>query len=136
MHSPDLNVFIRSYTDEVWNKHNPTAMSRFYAGNYIHHDVSRPDVKSLSEYEQWARDLISALPDLRVEIEDVISEGNKAVKRWTAVGTQTGSLAGIAPTGKKVSFSGVSSYRIADGKIAESWYVYDLFGLLKQLGAV
>jgi hypothetical protein len=30
----------------------------------------------------------------------------------------------------------VSIYRFANDRIAESWYVYDLFGLLQQLGAL
>ena len=46
-----------------------------------------------------------------------------------------GELAGIAATMRKVRFSGVSVYRMVGGKIAESWYVYDLHGLLQQLGA-
>jgi steroid delta-isomerase-like uncharacterized protein len=133
---PDLKSFIRTYTEDVWNKHDPSAMARFYNDGYIHHDVSRPDVQTLGQYQQWARDLIAALPDLRVDIDDVISDGTKAVKRWTASGVHRGALAGIPPTGKKVTFSGVSSYRVEDGKIVESWYVYDLFGLLQQIGAL
>jgi steroid delta-isomerase-like uncharacterized protein len=133
MLQPDLKSFIRTYTDEVWNKRDPQAMSRFYSESYVHHDVSRPDVRSLAEYQQWARDLIAGFPDLRVEIEDLITEGPKAVKRWTATGIHRGPLAGIPASDKKVSFSGVSAYRIEDGKIHESWYVYDLFGLLQQI---
>jgi steroid delta-isomerase-like uncharacterized protein len=133
MNPLDLHSFIRTYTEEVWNKRDPSAMSRFYLPNYLHHDVSRPDVRTLGEYQQWARDLISALPDLHVQIDDIIAEGSKAVKRWTATGHHRGALAGIPPSDKKVSFSGVSSYRLQDSKIAESWYVYDLFGLLQQI---
>jgi steroid delta-isomerase-like uncharacterized protein len=133
MKPSDVDAFIRTYTEEVWNKRDPAAMARFYSPAYAHHDVSRPDVRSLAEYQQWARDLIAALPDLHVQIEDVISEGNKSVKRWTATGHHRGALAGIPPTNKKISFSGVSSYRIQEGKIAESWYLYDLFGLIQQI---
>ena len=56
-----------------------------------------------------------------------------AVKRWTASGTHSGELAGIPPTNNPVRFSGVSTYRFRDGRIVESWYVYDLFGLVQQL---
>jgi steroid delta-isomerase-like uncharacterized protein len=138
MTSPDLSQFIRTYTDEVWNQRNPAAMPKFYSDAYVHHDVSRPDVRSLANYQQWARDLITAFPDLQVEIHDIIADspGSKAVKRWTATGTHNGPLGDLPPSSKKVSFSGVSSYRVETGKIVESWYVYDLFGLLTQLGAL
>jgi steroid delta-isomerase-like uncharacterized protein len=136
MSPSDLNNFIRTYTEEVWNKRDPGAMNRYYNDSYIHHDVSRPDVQTLEQYRQWARDLISALPDLHVQIDDVFSDGEKAVKRWTATGAHRGALAGIPPTGKQVSFSGVSCYRMSNNRIGESWYIYDLFGLLQQLGAI
>ena len=132
----ELKSFIAEYMNEVWNRHNVDAMERYYAPNYVHHDVSRPDVTTLADYKQWARDLIAGLPNLHVAADDLIAEDGKVVKRWTATGTHTGTLAGIAPTNKAVSFSGMSTYRIDDAKILESWYVYDLFGLLQQLGAL
>jgi predicted ester cyclase len=109
-------------------------MDRFYAPAYQHHDASRPDVLTLADYKQWARDLIAGLPDFRVEAEDLIAEGDRAVKRWTAKGHHNGTLAGIAPTGRAVQFSGVSLYRIEGERIVESWYVYDLLGLVQQIG--
>lgn len=131
-----LKSLIAEYTDEVWNRHNVDAMDRYYSPKYAHHDVSRPDVTSLEDYKQWARDLIEGLPDLHVAVDDLIAEEEKAVKRWTATGTHTGTLAGIAPTGRKVAFCGLSTYKVQDGKILESHYVYDLYGLLQQLGAL
>jgi predicted ester cyclase len=94
------------------------------------------DVTSLADYKAWSKALQVGLPDIRVAIDDLIAEGDMAVKRWTASGTHTGELAGIAPTRRPVRFSGVSIYRFHDGRIAESWYVYDLFGLVQQLTAV
>lgn len=58
------------------------------------------------------------------------------ITRWTGRGTQTGDLSGIALTGKSVATSGVWIHRIADGKIAESWNVWDTLGMLRQLGVV
>ena len=43
---------------------------------------------------------------------------------------------GIAPTGNRVKFTGISFYRIEGRKIAESWTVEDQFGLMGQIGAV
>lgn len=134
----DLTSLIRDYTNAVWNEHDPEAMARFYSPDYIHHDVSRPDVTTLEQYKQWARDLQAAISGLEVHFDDLMAdpEAGKALKRWTVTGRHSGELAGIAPTGKDVSFSGMSEYRIVSGRIEESWYVYDLFGLLQQLGAI
>jgi steroid delta-isomerase-like uncharacterized protein len=137
MKSADAKRFITEYTDAVWNRGDVNAIDRFYLQNYRHHDVSRPDVRSLAEYKQWGADLMSGLSNLRVAIDDVFADDEgHAVKRWTASGTHSAPLAGIPPTGKKVRFEGVSVYRLSNGRIAESWYVYDLLGLLQQLGVV
>jgi predicted ester cyclase len=60
-------------------------------------------------------------------------------RAWEALaptGAHHAPLAGIAPTNVHVKFSGVSIYRFDNGRIVESWYVYDLFGLLSPLGAI
>ena len=137
MTAAQLKQFITDYTDAVWNGHSVPAMDRYYAPGYVHHDASRPDVRGLDDYKAWGTDLMEGLPDLRVAIDDVIAEeGGKAVKRWTATGTHRGTLAGIPPSGAKVRFSGVSVYRMEGDRIAESWYVYDLMGLLQQVGVL
>lgn len=137
MTAGQLKAFIVEYTEEVWNRRKVDAMDRYYSPKYVHHDASRPDVQTLADYKQWARDLQAGFSNLRVIADDVIAEeSSKAVKRWTVTGVHDGALAGIAPTGKQVKFSGMSAYRIEGDRIVESWYVYDLLGLLQQLGVL
>ena len=131
----DVKTLIATYTENVWNKASVAAMDRYYTPDYVHHDVSRPDVTTLDGYKQWARDLLAGLSQLHVAIDDLVAEEGKAVKRWTATGIHANNFAGIAPTQRRVSFSGVSTYRLDGNKIAESWYLYDLFGLLQQLNS-
>ena len=134
--SSSLKQTIATYTEEVWNQHRVDAIDKYYSSDYVHHDVSRPDVTTLAGYKAWAAALQSGIPDIKVAVDDLLADGEMAVKRWTATGAQSAELAGIPPTGKAVRFSGVSIYRFRDGRIVESWYVYDLFGLLQQLGAL
>ena len=131
----EIKTLIATYTENVWNKASVAAMDRYYTLDYVHHDVSRPDVTNLVGYKQWARDLLAGLSHLHVAIDDLVAEEGKAVKRWRATGIHANTFAGIAPTQKRVSFSGVSIYRLNGNKIVESWYLYDLFGLLQQLNA-
>ncbi len=59
------------------------------------------------------------------------------MNRWTARGTHRGEYMGVSPTGKEVEFAGMHISRInEEGKIAENWEVYDLMGLMRQIGAV
>jgi predicted ester cyclase len=69
-------------------------------------------------------------------IEDLIAEGDKVVARWRSRATHQGDYMGIAPSGKEVQFTGISFYRIEEGKIAESWNIEDQLGLMRQIGAI
>jgi predicted ester cyclase len=41
---------------------------------------------------------------------------------------------GIAPTGRPIEVTAVGIWRVADGKIAEAWLVFDALGMMQQLG--
>ena len=85
--------------------------------------------------------LLIAFPDYRITIEEQIAEGDKVATVWTGSGTHEGeweSPAGtIAPTGKRVRWTGTTTLRLSGGRISEviatSW---DHLGILQQLGAV
>jgi predicted ester cyclase len=78
----------------------------------------------------------SAFPDAHVTYEELIPSGDTVVGRWSATGTHTGQLPGVPPTGKPISISGITIYRIRKGRIAESWEQLDLLGMWEQLGVV
>lgn len=57
------------------------------------------------------------------------------VTRVMFSGTHSGEFGGIAPTGKRVKYSGIAIDRIADGKVVESWHVAETLSLFQQIGA-
>ena len=69
-------------------------------------------------------------------IDDIFSSEDKVVVRWTGSGTHVAEVNGIPATGKKVSVDAISIHRMAGGKIAETWEVWDTLGFLQQLGAI
>ena len=69
--------------------------------------------------------------------EEFCNEGRgELAEELVSSGTHRGELMGIEPTGKSVSVEAISVFRIADGKIAEEWTVWDALGLMQQLGTV
>jgi predicted ester cyclase len=85
---------------------------------------------------QEAADFRQGFPDVVSTIEDIIAEGDKVVAHWRSRATHQGNYMDIPPTGKEVEFTGISVYRIEEGKIAQSWTVEDQFGLMQQIGAI
>jgi predicted ester cyclase len=58
------------------------------------------------------------------------------VARWRSIGTHRGSFQGIPPTGKPLMMTGITVFRIEDGKIIEEWSESDVLGLPQQMGAI
>jgi steroid delta-isomerase-like uncharacterized protein len=88
-----------------------------------------------SAKQRWAM-LRQGFPDGGATIEDVVAEGDKVAVRFTFYGTHLGELMGIPPTGKQVMVSGMDINRITSGKIAERWAVFDMLGMMQQLGVI
>jgi steroid delta-isomerase-like uncharacterized protein len=70
------------------------------------------------------------------EIEDIFSTDDKVVVRWTGSGRHVADVNGIPPTGKSIRVDAITIHRMAGGKIAETWEVWDTLGFLQQLGVV
>ena len=135
-------AIIRRYT-EACNKQNLALLDELVAPDYIH---STLQLRGREEYKQFETMLWKAFPDLHETNEDIIAEGDKVCYRIKLTGTHIGELRGfphpsgkkmtLAPTGKKFAITGVSIKRIVNGKIVESWAVYDLLDIYKQLGVI
>ncbi|HUI51415.1 MAG TPA: ester cyclase [Terriglobales bacterium] len=85
-------------------------------------------------YRRQVERFLTGLPDLRFDIEDTISEGEKLVVSWTITGTHRGEFLGVPATNRKVSFSGITINHIRSGKIIETTVIWDGLGLLEQFG--
>ncbi len=69
-------------------------------------------------------------------IEDIIAEGDRVIVRWSSQSTHQGELAGLPPTYRQVTNSGINIFRIANGRIAEVWDIMDRMWLWQQLGVL
>jgi predicted ester cyclase len=100
---------------------------------YITHSVMGD--MNLAQAKQTNLVMLTAFPDLKFNINDIFAEGDRVAVRYTMVGTNQGSYMGAQPTGKKISINGISIYRIAGGRLVESWGVFDRLSLMQQLGS-
>ncbi len=86
--------------------------------------------------KQYFSSLHSAFPDVHMDVEDMIAEGDKVVARVSVSGTHQGEFMGIDPTGNRVTITGIDILRIVDGKVVEHWGNFDDLGMLQQLGVM
>ena len=81
--------------------------------------------------------LLAAFPDMRMDVQDVIASGDKAVARVRVSGTHEGEFMGIPPTGNQVSMNLIDITRFGDDGLArEHWGVADQLAMLQQLGVI
>ncbi len=86
---------------------------------------------------QYFRILLAAFPDMRMDVQDVIASGDKAVARVRVSGTHEGEFMGIPPTGNQVSMNLIDITRFGnDGLAREHWGVADQLAMLQQLGVI
>lgn len=76
----------------------------------------------------------SAMPDLRYQVDQVIADGGDVAVRWTAKGTHAGVFLGVPPTQQEIVVSGASFVRVEEGRIVQTWQLFDLASLRDQLG--
>jgi steroid delta-isomerase-like uncharacterized protein len=135
MSEEEVSTLVNRFTDEAWNGGNLDLIDELFAADYVGHDAPRPDpVQGPEGMKDFLRMYHGAFSDAHITLDDVIIKDDKVVTRWTGRGTHDGDLMGIPPTGKKIEFVGIRIFRVAEGKIAEGWVVWDTFGLMRQLG--
>lgn len=76
-----------------------------------------------------------AFPDVHVEREFWVAEGDIVVERAHATATHGGELLGTPPTGRSVTWTELHAYRVEGGRITEIWTEADFMGMLTQIGA-
>src|SRR5215204_7570921 len=135
--SEENKALVRRQEEELFGGGNLDVADEIYAPDYVGHDPSNPeDVRGLQAAKRAAADYRRAFPDLRVTVEDLIAEGDKVAARLRVRGTHLGDLNGIAPTGRRVDFTGIVMSRVEGGRIAEDWANFDDLGMMRQLGVI
>jgi len=129
-------ALVRRFYEEVWGKGNFDAADEIFASDYVRHDL-RPGnpIAGPEGQKRIAADFRAAFPDLRMEIDLMVAEGEFVVARWTTEGTNRGAWGSVPATGKRARFSGVNIFRIANRKVVELWNHRDDLSVMQQLGA-
>ena len=91
-------------------------------------------IRGREAFKQLLRVYREASPDLKVEVTDVVAEGEKVAVRWTARYKHAGPFGEHRPSGKEGAISGLDLIRIRGDKIVEINDQVDLAAAERQLG--
>ncbi len=122
---------------QIWGKGSLDTIDELAAPSLV---VQYPAIPQVIHGPQMFRRVMqswrSAFPDSDLIVQDQIAEDNKVVIRWSFTGTHQGNLLGIPSTGRKVRLTGITIYRIIDGKIVEERGEEDFLGVFRQLDLI
>lgn len=135
MGSEDVRAVVTRWTIEAMGKGRVELADELIAPDFVYHERGRQDRRAGPQGQRQAiKALHDAFSDFRINIEDIVVMDDRAAVRDRIIGIHTGSFAGIPPRGKKLDLMRIVIYRVADGKIHESWAATDILAMVKQLG--
>jgi steroid delta-isomerase-like uncharacterized protein len=134
--SEQNKAVVRRIVEEHWNNKNAALVSELFASNV---SLETPDgvLTGLEGASFLLQAYATAFPDFHNTIDDLLADGNQVVFRWTFTGTQRGSLAGLAASGRQVRVPrNIGIFRIDAGKVDQGYLAWDKYALFQQLGVI
>jgi steroid delta-isomerase-like uncharacterized protein len=135
-HTPG-RLIVQRFLDEVVNRGRQELIDELWATDMIWRGGSLGEIHGIDAYKRYlAANATGAFTGMHLVIQEVITENDKVVVRFTNSGTQTGPFLGTPASGKHAEWPGIGIYTIRDGKITEAWFAEDILSMLLQLGTI
>lgn len=131
-------AIVRRYLEQVIGKGDWAVADELLVSDFVFTSPYTPEpVRGREAFKGMIGTLRASFPDMHVEEHAVIAEGDLVATRWLGAGTHTGTPFGALPAGgKHWEMTGMSMYRVREGRIVEGWLNDDTFGMMRQLGAI
>jgi steroid delta-isomerase-like uncharacterized protein len=121
---------------ESWNRRDYEGVVRNMSDGITYTDNARGQSFSGKQtFREWTESWAKALSDGKIINATYIDAGDTVVAQFTGTGTNTGSFAGLPPTGHHVSFAFVEIWHFdKSGRMIAGSAYYDQYSILTQLG--
>jgi predicted ester cyclase len=121
----------RRVFEEIFNEGKFQVADEIYAKDFVNHGLHRD--ASLQEDQAAARWEKQICPDVKMTIGPMVAEGDLVSVRWIFRGTNTVSSGWLPATGAKIELSGITIWRVVDGKLLEEWTDFDMLGVVLKV---
>ena len=133
----DLEAHFRKQWDRLWHTEEmESAFDELMTEQFQMHISSLPEPLDCSAWLQFVKNWKTAFPDGRMDIEDLICQGDQIWCYWVSTGTHSEEYLGIPATKNQVRYLGVDIYQIKENKATQCRAVPDVFSLMHQLGVI
>ena len=134
----DVDQFARATIERLWNGRDDDVLASAYADGFAFAGPTDRKFAGARSYAAFLQSLMTAFPDLEVQVDEVYWMGNDnngylTSERWSAEGTHTGPGLYGEPTGKSVQIWGITQHHIVEGRIVAEWMLFNELDLMMQL---
>jgi steroid delta-isomerase-like uncharacterized protein len=133
--SIENKTLVQRWFSEVWNEGRADAIDELLADDAVIHGLGA-NLQGPAEFKRFHSAYRNAYPDVTIDVDDLVAEGDMVAVRWSAIGTHRGDGLGFPATGRRAQFTGMVFVRIKEGRLVEGWNNFDQLGMLQQLGIV
>jgi len=128
---------VREVREEGYRAGSLHILDGKYTDDYVYHGPAMTESHhGLGALKEMLEPFLEALPDFQETVVEQVAEGDRVATRIEGSGTHRGPLLGVAPTGRRITWTAMSFCRFHDGRIAEEWVEFDGLNVLQQLGAI
>ena len=112
-------------------------IERYIADDFVEHEEMPPGMEGSGKEagRQLFAMMHAAFPDFRIEVLDLVEEGDKVAAMVEFTGTHEGEFMGIPPSGNKMRMKVFDLLQFRDGKAIAHWGLTDTAAMMAQLGA-
>ena len=130
----DLKALARRLYDEVINGRNLDLLDEVMADDFVEHEALPGMPTDREAPRQLFEMAIAAFPDFRMNVEDMIAEGDKVVARFRMLGTHEGEFMGVPASGNEINVAAIDILQFRDDKVVAHWGVTDMAAMMEQMG--
>jgi predicted ester cyclase len=129
---------VRTIIEEGWNRGNLEVMDEFFGRDAVTYDLCSNEVRrrGIAAHRDWVRHLRDGIAGMTVCIDDLFGANDNVVVRWVISGEHVGILGGVPPTGKPLTFGGITIFMLANGKVEQIWSADTFFAEMVRAGAL
>jgi steroid delta-isomerase-like uncharacterized protein len=136
MDTAAMEAFARERVEVLFNRGELERVEEFVTEDFVNHEAWPGEDPGYEGFRLRLRRLREAIPDIHMEVHEVVAGGDLVAYRATLSGTHRGMLLGMKPTGRTFSVQHMHMLRMRDGRSSEHWATRDDLGMLQQLGII
>jgi predicted ester cyclase len=134
MNRLQCHTFAQRWAREAVAEGRVDVFDELVSPDAVDHSGPAP-VNGVEGFKSRTRGIHAAFTDIEVVVEDLLVDGDKLAWRWRLTAIHSSPFLGVAPTGRRVTMTGMNIQRIANGMVVEHWSNADQLGLLRQVQA-